>query len=329
MLKRNLDFKYKSVEVPISAYTTVYNGIKENFPFELTIKSALSFASEIVVVDGCSSDGTYEKLQQISEEDPRIKIYQNEFDLTEPSCDSQNKAFSRCLCENEILVQVDCDEIFDPDDAEKWKLLAKKFPKDTDILHLPVVELWNDLEHCTYRRHLWKWRISRNRPEITHAINKYARLTDEKTGKVYACKGMSDGCEYVNVMNYEPLPHKGFWNEQLDVMRVYQPEQFGGVMNQIYSQLPSVYHTSWLDLPRKVRQLQPGGIWDQLWSLLYQEKTQDRFPGTDFNDQQQVYVLVEKLRKEGGEDSDKVKGVFKLNKPTPVLLQDWWNSQQK
>ena len=84
-----------------------------------------------------------------------------------------------------------------------------------------------------------------------------------------------------------------------------------------------------MDLPRKVRQLQPGGIWDQLWSLLYQEKTQDRFPGTDFNDQQQVYVLVEKLRKEGGEDSDKVKGVFKLNKPTPVLLQDWWNSQQK
>ena len=323
MLKRNPDFVYKTVEVPISCYTTTYNCLKEGFPFEIAIKSFLQFSVECVVVDGYSTDGTFEKLQQMSEQDPRIKVYQNEF-LQDPGCDGQNKAFARCLCENEILVQFDVDEIAHEADVDKWKALAKKFPKDTDILHLPTVEFWGDLGHCTYRRHLWKWRMSRNRPEITHAINKYARLTDEVTGKVYARKGMSDGCEYVNVMNYEPLPHKGFWNEQFEVLRNYQPQQFGEVMNQVYSQLPSVYHTSWLDLPRKVRQLQPGGIWDQLWSLLYQEKTQDRFPGVDCLNTEQFMDLINKLMAQGGEDSDKVKGTFRLNKPVPQLLKDWY-----
>lgn len=327
MLKRNPDFKYNSVSPKISGYCTVYNGLKENFPFEISIRSALQFCDEVVCVDGCSDDGTFELLQKMSEADPRLKLYQNQFDLTEPSCDGQNKAFARCLCENDFLVQFDVDEVFHEDDVEKWKLLAKKFPKDTDILHCPVVELWGDLEHSTYRRHMWKWRLSRNKPEITHAINKYARLTDEKTGKVYARKGMSDGCEYVNVMSYEPLPHKGFWNEQLDVLRAYQSEQFGVTMNKIIDQLPSVYHTSWLDLPRKVRQLQPGGIWDQLWSLIYQEKTQDRFPGVDCSVHEQFADLVNKLMAQGGEDTDKVKGTFRLTRPAPKILQDWWKAK--
>ena len=326
-LIRNKDFQYKSFEVAMSGYTTTYNCVKEGFPFEISIKSFLQFVNEVVVVDGYSSDGTYEVLQKMAQEDLRIKLYQNEF-LQDPGCDGQNKAFARCLCENDILVQFDVDEIAHEDDVEKWKLLAKKFPKDTDILHCPVVELWGDLEHSTYRRHMWKWRLSRNKPEITHAINKYARLTDEKTGKVYARKGMSDGCEYVNVMTYEPLPHKGFWNEQLDVLRAYQSEQFGVTMNKIVGQLPSVYHTSWLDLPRKVHQLQPGGIWDQLWSLIYQEKTQDRFPGVEFSDEKQVNALVEKLKTEGGEESDKVKGTFKLTRPPPKILQDWWSKNK-
>ena len=235
MLKRNSDFKYKAIEVPISCYTTTYNCVKEDFPFEIAIKSFLQFSNECVVVDGFSTDGTFEKLQQMSEQDPRIKVYQNEFDLTEPGIDGNQKAFARCLCENEILVQFDVDELAHEIDIEKWKLLAKKFPKDTDILHLPVVELWGDLEHSTYRRHMWKWRISRNKPEITHAINKHARLTDETTGKVYARKGMSDGCEYANVMTYDPksehtLAHE--FNHTLQYVRFrpaqeYMPAEIG------------------------------------------------------------------------------------------------------
>ena len=53
MLKRNPDFKYKPVYVPISGYCTVYNGIKENFPFEISIRSALQFCDEVVCIDGC------------------------------------------------------------------------------------------------------------------------------------------------------------------------------------------------------------------------------------------------------------------------------------
>ena len=319
-LTRNPDFKYQAITPKISSYCTTFNCVKENFPFEVSIKSALQFSDEVVCVDGNSGDGTWEVLQKMAEEDPRLKLFQNEFDLTEPGCDGNQKAFARCLCENEILVQFDVDEVFHESDVEKWKMMAKKFPKDTDILHFPVVELWGDLEHCTARRHHWKWRMSRNKPEITHAINAFARLTSESTGKVYAKKGMSDGCEYVNVMTYDPLPHKGFWNQQFDFLRQEQPEKYAEIMNQVFGHLPSVWHTSWLDLPRKVRQLQPGGIWDNLWSLLYQEKSQDRFPGVDFSDQKQVDQLIEKLRSDGAESGDQIKGVFRLTKQAPKML---------
>src|SRR3990167_3015498 len=103
MLKRNPNFKYNSVSPKISGYCTVYNGLKENFPFEISIRSALQFCDEVVCVDGCSDDGTYELLQKMSQEDPRLKIYQNDFDLTEPGIDGNQKAFARCLCENDIL----------------------------------------------------------------------------------------------------------------------------------------------------------------------------------------------------------------------------------
>ena len=90
--------------------------MKENFPFEISIRSALQFCDEVVCVDGNSTDGTFELLQKMSAEDPRLKIYQNDFDLTEPGIDGNQKAFARCLCENDILVQFDVDEIFHEDD---------------------------------------------------------------------------------------------------------------------------------------------------------------------------------------------------------------------
>lgn len=324
-LRRNKNFEYQRVTDKISGYTTAYNCMNLGIPFEESIKSFLGFCDEVVVLDGCSEDGTYEKLQEMAEEDERIVLYQNPFDMEEPSIDGSQKAFSRALCTKDMLVQFDLDEIAHEKDYDNWKTLTKRFPKHVDILHLPVVELWGDLEHATLRRHTWKWRMSRNNPSITHGINAHARLTNEETGKVYAKKGLSDGCEYVNPMTNEMLPHTGFYlqNRQLEMMRHQAPEEFAKAMNQIYSLLPSVWHTSWLNIPNKLRQLQPGGMWDKLWSLLYQEPTQNRFPGVDFSNESQVSELAQKLYEQGGEDSDQIKGRFKLTNAAPKLLQEW------
>lgn len=323
--KRAAQFKYSRVFGKLSGYTTTYESM--DYPFEESIRSMLGFCDEVVVVDGASKDGTWEVLEKLAEEDPRVKIYQNEFDWSEPAMDGAQKAFARALCENEFLWQQDADEIVHEDDYEKIRMITKRFPNNADVLDLPVVELWGPRGEVTGRRHSWKWRMTRNKPEITHGIWNQARLTDEKTGRVYAKKGASDGCEYVNTMNYEMIPHVGFYSEKIEAARLTSPEEYGSIMNQVFSQLPTVYHYSWFDLPRKIQQLKKGGVWDKMWSLLYKEETQERFPGVET--EEQVSELAKVLYEEGGEKSDQTKYKFQLLKTQPLLAREWIRKHSK
>lgn len=312
-------YPYKRLYGTISGYTTTYNAM--NYPFKECIQSMLGFCNEVVVVDGASTDGTWEELESLAKTDDRIKLYQNPFDWSEPGMDGIQKAFARAVCEGEYLWQMDCDEVVHEDDYEKIKLITKRFPKTHDILHLPIIELWGDENHVTGRRHCWKWRMSRNKTEITHGINKHARLVDESSGKVYARKNMSDGCEYVNALTYEMLPHTGFYNDQIEVARTHVPDHYAKGINEVFQHIPSVYHYSWCSIPRKLEQLKKGGVWDRMWSLLYRDETQDRFPGVE--SPEQVRELADKLAAQGGEDSDKVKYRFKLERTNPAVMKDW------
>ncbi|MEK6879812.1 MAG: glycosyltransferase [Nanoarchaeota archaeon] len=321
MLKRNENFQYQRNYPKISGYATVYNALHLGYPVEESVLSMLGFADEVVIVDGVSNDGTYELLQKLAEKDNRLKLYQNEWDWAEPGIDGQMKAFARALCESEFCWQQDIDEVVHEDDYQKIKMCAKKFPKDTDILHLPVIDLWGTNNEVTGRKHHWKWRLSRNKPEITHGIQKDARLLNDKTGKTYSKKGMSDGCFYINVMTNEMLPHKGFWSQELDMIRNTEPEKYMDVMNNIFNQLPSVFHYSWFNLKNKINQLKKGGTWDKLWSLLYQEESQERFPGVET--EEQIAELAKHLYEQGGEDSDQIKYKFKLLRSQPAVMKNW------
>jgi ADP-heptose:LPS heptosyltransferase len=126
------EFNYSRVFGKISGYTTTYNAM--DYPFEASIKSMLGFCDEVVVVDGCSNDGTYEVLEKMAADDDRIKVYQNEFDWNEPGIDGMQKAYARALCENEFLWQQDVDEVVHEDDYEKIKMITKRFPSNFDIL---------------------------------------------------------------------------------------------------------------------------------------------------------------------------------------------------
>ena len=313
-------YKYERIYPKISGYTTCYNCETLGVPYIESIKSMLGFCDEVVVLDGVSDDGTYEKLEELAGQDDKIKLYQNEFDWSEPGIDGNQKAFARALCENDFCWQQDADEIVSEEDYEKIKMITKRFPSDIDILHLPMIELWGDENHCTARRHLWKWRLSRNKPEITQGINKYARIINEETGQVYS-NGNCDGCSYINVMSQEPLPHTGFYNQNLELLRIHAPEEFEKAMNNIYANIPSIFHYSWFNLSNKIKQLKPGGTWEKLWSLLFQKECQDRF--SDVNTEEEIKECVKKLHEQGGEDSDQLKYKFKLLKKNPEIMKEW------
>jgi hypothetical protein len=311
------EYEYKRVYPKLSGYTTTYN--LAGYPFKESIKSMLGFCEEVVVVDGFSDDGTYEELEKLAAEDDRIQLYQIPWDFEEPGMDGMMKANARAFCSHEFLWQQDCDEVVHEDDYEAIKMMAKRFPTEADILHLPVIELWGNSQTVTGRRHCWKWRMSRNKPEITHGINVHARQTDEKTGKVYAKQGMSDGCEYVNAMTYEPLPHTGFYNQQVELARVHMPERFAEGINEVFEKIPSVFHYSWCSLENKVNQFRSK--WDKQWNILYQTENVARFP--DVDTKEKVKELAQKLYEQGGEESDQIKYKFKLNRSNPKVMKTW------
>lgn len=305
----------------ISGYTHLLNPEEQGFPYLQSIKSMLGFCDEVVVVDGGSTDASLGKLRQLAAADPRLKIHEREWDWNEPGMDGMQKAFGRAMCSSDFLWQQDADEIVHEEDYEKIRKLAKRFPKDVNLLHLPVIDLWGDNQTARTDRHSWKWRFSRNDFRITHGINKDARVLDEKTGKTFAKKGQSDGCEYVDLMDYTYVPHKGFYSMELENLRQRDPAAYGVEMNRIFKELPSVFHYSWADIPRKIKNFRD--FWDKCWSNLYNEekRTKRFFPDRDWETvtEEEIQAEAEKMKLQGGEHGPAL--TFKLERSNPAVME--------
>lgn len=309
--------RFKEYVPKISGYTHTLNAESQRYPFIESIKSLLGFCDEVIVVDGKSTDDTVKMIENLK--DDRIKIIENSWDWDNPGEDGAQKAFARAMCSGDFLFQIDVDEVVHEEDYDKIKQLCRKFPNDVDLIHLPVVELWGSENNVRTDRHSWKWRLSRNDFMITHGIHKNARI--EKDGKIFAKKGMSDGCEYVDLMNHEFIPHKGFYTQDLENLRQRKPEEYGKKMNKIFKELPSIYHYSWVDIPRKIKNFKTS--WNKLWSNLYgEENLTDRFPSIkNENDIENINKETERLLKQGGEHNKSI--TFKLEKTNPKVMKNW------
>jgi len=179
----------------IGGYITTHNCIKQNYPFEESIKSLLGFCDEVCVVDGGSTDGTIEILNSLASIDPRVKINVVPRDWTHPRFavfDGVQKADARSMCTSEFLWQMDSDEIVHENDYEKIKDIVRKFPKGVDLIALPVLEYWGSSKKVRVDINPWKWRLSRNNKNITHGIPRQQRRFDEEN-RLYSAG--SDGCD--------------------------------------------------------------------------------------------------------------------------------------
>jgi hypothetical protein len=266
------------------------------YPFVESIRSMLEFCDEVVVVDGGSTDGTLEVVRSLGD---RVKVFERPWDPDEPGMDGLQKAFGRAMVSSDVdfLWQQDADEIADLSTKDRITDICRSFPTDVDVIHLPIVELWGDDRTCRTDRHAWKWRLSRNNPRITHGIHKAAQVLDEKTGRLYAKQGMSDGCEMIDMTTSEPVPHRGFYSGELESLRRNDPDAYGVRMNDMFGKLPIVWHYSWVDLARKVRTFRD--FWDKQWQTLYRSEPSPRFPGVITEDD--VQRQSEELRQRGGE----------------------------
>lgn len=265
----------------VSSYTTTRNCISQKYPWKECINSVLEFSEEVVVVDGGSTDGTWEALQKWSETEEKLKIYQISRDWSSERhavYDGLQKAEARKRCTSEFLWQIDSDEIVHQDDAEKIKGICKNFPTEVDLICLPVIEYWGGPEKVRMDINPWKWRLSRNLSHITHGIPKQLRQYDSK-GNLYASPG-TDGCDYIHSETYELIPFGNFMTSEVELTRRQAMsgdqkafEAYEQWFNVVIDQIPGVHHYSWFDLPRKIKTYK--NYWSKHWQSLYDIQQED------------------------------------------------------
>lgn len=264
----------------ISGYITTLNCKKQEYPFEQSIQSMLMFCDEVCIVDGGSTDGTLETLESLAKTDDRVKVKSVVRNWKHPRFavfDGAQKAEARAMCTSEFCWQMDSDEIIHEDDVEKIKLMVTTIPDDIDLVCLPVLEYWGGPNKIRVDVQPWKWRLSRNKPHITHGIPRELRMTDELG--LYAREG-TDGCDLIDSRTFERIPHVNFYSQNVESVRqaatrgdLKALSEYESWFNSVVETLPTVFHYSWYDLERKIRLYR--GYWTAHWNSLYNKNAED------------------------------------------------------
>lgn len=302
--------KYARRDLSVSGYTTTYNCVSQDYPFVESITSMLDCLDEVVVVDGGSTDGTLEVLQQLEQDNKKLRLVQNPVDWNHTRSavfDGLQKAVARKHCTGDLCWQQDVDEVIHERDYKKIRELSRNIHKSNQLVALPVVEFWGKSGKIRIDINPWKWRLSRNYPHITHGIPAHLVCRDEN-GDIYAKQG-TDGCDYIHVDTGEPIPFVSFHTQETENLRQRAliseefREQYVAWLKNITDNLPGVYHYSWFDLPRKIKTYR--GFWQRHWQSLFNIQQSDTTENNMFFDKPWSEVtdndidrLAEKLESE-------------------------------
>jgi len=317
----------------LSGYTTTLDCNTHDYPWKECIKSLLGFCDEVVVVDGGSTDGTWEELKEWSDKEVRLVIHQEKRDWENKRFavfDGAQKAYARSLCTREFCWQQDADEVVHENDYDKVLSLMRSFPRNTDILCLPVVEYWGKKGKVRVDVNPWKWRLSRNNEGITHGIPKALRNYDDD-GTLFAKLG-TDGCDYIHSDTGDVIPHANFYNNEAHEYRLralggdkQALEKYAEWFVRCAEMLPCVHHFSWFDLSRKIRTYRD--YWSKHWQSLFDITQEDTAENNMFFQKPWSEVTENDIETLANKLQDEMGGwVFHdpvdFNKPTPYLVLD-------
>jgi len=336
--------KHNEREVTLSGYTQAYNVKNSSYPWRESILSLLNFCDEVIVLDGGSSDGTWEELQTMSklQGDGRLIVKQFKRDWNAKRFalfDGQQKSIARTLCTKEWCWQSDIDEIVHEDDYDKIKKLARQIPKAASMVALPVIEFWGGTEKVRVDINPWKCRLSRNKPNITHGVQSESRRYDE-SGDLFSAA--TDGCEYIYFDSYKSVPSTTFYTPDLHQVRTEAVEgnsdalkAYSSYMNSVAEQLPGVYHYSWFDIKRKIHTYK--NYWSKHWASIYNKEIEDIPENNMFFNKKwsevtdkEINDLAERLKKEMGGwifhekiDFNRPTPWMKIEKNHPKIMKKW------
>jgi len=273
-IKKHLDSRHILPEktITLSAYCIIKDGNRFGFPYKKCIEAALKIADEFVMVDGGSTDGTYEDLLDLANSEPRLKVSQHVWDMNNPMLMGNEKTYARQQCTNDYLIQLDADEIIVEKEPGQIKKMIKANPQ-VPIFDLPVVNFYGNDQTVRVDDSIWKWRISKNESEIVHGVHGAARDFDPDTMQMVYDKKVSDSCEYIHRDTLEIMQHVSILPPQAHQLHAHIMnlrhndqeiptdllEQYADMVKQIVDNMPLVFHYSWYNLGAKKGR---GEFWD-------------------------------------------------------------------
>ena len=98
-----------------------HNGNERGYPWKISINSMLGFCDEVVVIDGGSNDGTWEELQQMANNNNKLKISQHVVDW-----DYANRDWSDCT-------------IYRSDSHRGYQPTALRYQRDSRFSYCSVI----------------------------------------------------------------------------------------------------------------------------------------------------------------------------------------------
>ena len=277
ILKEQLGEKHIVPPKPLklSAYCIIKDGDKYHFPYEKCINAACNIVDEFIMVDGGSTDGTWENLQKLVEKNAKLKIVQHSWDMDNPMLMGDEKTYAREQCTGDYLIQLDADEILrEPQNGQIRNLV--KMNRHIPIFNFPSINLFKDQKTLRIERPFEKWRISKNDENIVHGVHGEAREFDPETTKVVYDKKRSDSCEYIDKNTLKIMPNASItppqalqlhatmvkMHEEKKDIQQDMTKDYTLMIKEVINKMPHTLHLSWNDTDVKQNR---GEFWDKTW----------------------------------------------------------------
>jgi hypothetical protein len=258
----------------ISAYAYCNRGVQYDMPFLASVKSFVDLCAPtggevVVLTDPCFEDGTLVQLQGLAESNPRLRVVEHTWDLSNPGADGIEKATARKMAINspaspQVLVPFDVDEVIHEKDLGRLRELADEMVgRSWRVVSCGTVP-WRNGPHVKLSDVIYKPRLTLNDGRTTHGIPKSCRFIGP-TGKVHGNEH-TDGAGLLDEDTEEGIEGNFSACEPHNVRHTSQAELDKDRARYVASLLNHthvhIHHYSWFDIPRK-------WAMDQTWWYLW------------------------------------------------------------